>query len=565
MNKTQDLKKEDILGYECRFVVFCNNRRSSNDLHLIKEIIHTKDGRQIPNLRKIYNYKRPFWVANKANRRYTQPKEWEDVSKLRRFETTQSRLPVAIARALGNPGWNGNIRTLYENPYLYGADILSTALIKEKYQTSFPNLITPFSVAAFDTEKDMINGTEEINMATISFKERVFTAVRKDFFQGQANIEKRLRESLDKYLAEYVKKRNITWEIKLVDTDIDIIRSCMNKMHEWKPDFMNIWNINFDIPLIEKSLRNKGIDPADIFSDPSIEPEFRHFRYKEGPAQKITDSGVVMSLKLEERWHTLYTPSSSYFIDGMCVYQKLRIASGSEPSYSLDAILGKELGIRKLNFKEAEHVKKAEWHMFMQKHHPFEYVIYNVFDCISLEELDEKTKDLQFSLPLFSGCSDFSNFKSQPRRLVDDLHFKCLAKNKVIGVTSSLLKSDLDKETIPVKDIIITLPPELRTRDGLKRIEGLNNLVTNIYAFAADLDVSSAYPTNETVFNISKETTRKELCSIENKEWDEIRTQTLNLSGGYTNAVEICTELLNMPSLNDLLKAFKTNRNIQNE
>lgn len=478
--------KEEILGYECRFVTFCQNRRSDRDLHVVKEIIHTKDGRQIPNIRKIYDYKRPFWIATKSNRKYTQNKEWEDIEKLKKFETTQSRLGIAISRALGKPGFSGDIRKLYNDPYLYGADILSTALIKERYMRSFPDLTTPFSVACFDTEKDMKNGTDQINMATISFKDRVYTAVDKSFFEGHSNVIDRLHKAMDKYLSEYVTKRKINWQVELVDSDTDVIIHCMNKMHEWKPDFMAIWNINFDVPLMEKSLRDKGIDPADVFSDPSVEKEFRFFRYKQGPNKKVTDSGKVMPLKPAEQWHTLYTPSSAYFIDAMCVYQKLRIANGSESSYALDAILNKELGIRKLKFKEAEHLQKADWHIFMQTNYPFEYVIYNVFDCISMEELDEKTNDLQFSLPLFSGYSDFANFKSQPRRLADKLHFFCLERNKVIGVTSENLKTELDQKTIPLTDLIVTLPAELRTNNGLQCILENPNMRTSIYAHAAD-------------------------------------------------------------------------------
>lgn len=487
MQETQLPAKEDIVGYECRFAVYCpGNRYSDRDLHVIKEIIHTKDGREIPHLRKVYDYKRPFWVAKPAQRKYEQHREWEDISNLRKFETTQSRMSQSIARALGRPGSDGNPRDLFRSPYLYGADILSTSLIKNKYLTSFPNLITPYSVACFDTEKDMKLGTDEINMATISLKDRVYTAIDKSFFEGYTDIIPRLQRTMDKYLSEYVKKRNINWEVEIVDSDVEIIKRCMNKMHEWKPDFMAIWNIDFDLPLMEKTLRSKGVDPADVFSDPSVEKEFRFFRYKQGPNKKITDSGQVMPLKPAEQWHTLYTPSSSYFIDAMCVYQKIRMQEGSEPSYALDAILNKELGIRKLNFTEAEHLEKADWHIFMQSKFPFEYVIYNVFDCISMEELDEVTTDLAYTLPFFSESSDFANFKSQPRRLVDKLHFTCLERDKVIGVTSDALKTEFDQKVVPLSDLIVTLPADLRTNEGLKCIKENPNLFTNIYTFVAD-------------------------------------------------------------------------------
>lgn len=38
--------------------------------------------------------------------------------------------------------------------------------------------------------------------------------------------------------------------------------------------------------------------------------------------------------------------------------------------------------------------------------------------------------------------------------------------------------------------------------------------------------------------------------------------QTINLSGGYTNAVEFCTEVLNLPTLTTLLDAFKEDEQV---
>lgn len=563
MSQETKYSKEDILGYECRFAVYCPSKWNGDDMHFIKEVVHLKDGRTLPNTRKIYNYKRPFWVAKPAYRNYTQHREWEDLDKLTRYESTQSKLSQSIARALGMPGFNGDPRTLFDSPYLYGADILSTALIKKRYMTQFPNLITPYTRAAFDTEKDMVKGHGKINMATLSFGDRVYTAIDKDFFEGYTGVIERLHKKLNEHLGSYVKKRNITWEVELVEDDAQVVLNCLKKIHEWKPDWTAIWNMNFDIPLMEKTLIDKGINPAHVYSDPSVEDEYKFYRYKQGPNKKKTESGKVMSLKPAEQWHTLYTPASTYFIDAMCVYQRLRIQDGAERSYSLDNILNKVLGIRKLNFKEADHLEKADWHIFMQSKYPLEYVVYNVFDCISMEELDDETADLSYSVPIFSDSSDFANFKSQPRRYADKMHFECLNANRVYGVTSNKLKSDLDALTIPLSDIIITLPAELRTRQGLKVIAENPMMSTNIYPYVADLDVSSAYPNNGCVFNISKETTRKEVINIEGKNWDIIRTQGINLSAGYTNAIEFGMQMLNLPSPDQILSAFISDRNLQ--
>lgn len=479
------LSKDEIKGYECRFAVHVQNPyHDDDDVHFIKEIIHLKDGTTRPNLRMIRNYKRPFWVAKKAHRNYRQFKEWEDIEKLNRFECTQSKLFQSIAKALGKAGFKGSLRSLLSEPYVYGADILSTTLIKQKYLQQFPDLITPYSVACFDTETNMDD--ERINMATISFGTRVYTAVTKKFLKGYSNVIERLHGKLRQYIGEYIDKRKIEWEVELVDTDVDVIKNCFQRAHEWQPDFLAIWNMNFDVPKMIETLEREGIKPEDVFCDPRVPRQYRYFRYKQGPNQKVTDSGKVMPLKPSDQWHTVYCPATFYFIDPMCTYRKLRIADGEEPSYALDAILDKKLGIRKLKFKEADHVQKGEWHKFMQANYPLEYVIYNVFDCVSMEELDEKTKDLCFSLPLGSGPSDFADFKSQPRRLVDQLHFVCLEQNKVIGSTSDSLADDIDQQTLPITDWIVTLPATLVVQNGLNVIKDNPYHKTNIRVHVGD-------------------------------------------------------------------------------
>lgn len=71
------------------------------------------------------------------------------------------------------------------------------------------------------------------------------------------------------------------------------------------------------------------------------------------------------------------------------------------------------------------------------------------------------------------------------------------------------------------------------------------------------LDVSAAYPTNQCVFNVSKETTKKEIVSIKGVNDNLQKMQGINLSGGQTNAIEFCQKLLSFPSLDDLLVQFE--------
>ena len=90
----------------------------------------------------------------------------------------------------------------------------------------------------------------------------------------------------------------------------------------------------------------------------------------------------------------------------------------------------------------------------MQDRYPLEYIIYNVFDCVSMEILDEVTSDLSIKLPSASDLSDFENFKSQPRRLVDKLHYFYQEHGKVIATTSDAMADELDSLTMSNNDWI---------------------------------------------------------------------------------------------------------------
>lgn len=451
-----NIDPSNVKAVECRFAVYCPPQDGGrDDYHLVKEIIHTNDGQVIPNIRYLKNYQRPFWVTKKGFRKHTSKKEWEDVSRVTEYKSTQTRLIEKASMALEMPYFRGNLRRLNRSPYLYGTDILSTAIIKKIYQDKFPDTVTPYTIACYDTETDVLHGTNEIRIATLSYKDKVFTAVEKSFVAGYSDVVNRLHALLDKYMGEVIKRRGIKWEVVICEDEADVVKKLFAKAHEWRPDFLAIWNMNFDIPKTVEALKRANIDPADVFSDPSVPKGFRFFSYKEGPAQKVTASGKVTPIKPAARWHTVFCPSSFYVIDAMCAYRHIRTGMQEEPSYSLDAILKKHKVGSKLKFEEADGYVGLGWHQKMQRDHPLEYIIYNVNDSVEMEELDDKTKDLSIQLPMMSGFSDFENFKSQPRRVVDQLHFFVQTqKNKVIGSTSDEMSEDLDEMTVGLKDWI---------------------------------------------------------------------------------------------------------------
>lgn len=550
--------KENIKGFECKHAVYVPAQDGSkDDMLAIKEVIHTHDGERIPYLRMISNYERSFYLTKEGFRNHTDKKEWEDINKLQKFTTNQNRLILSIGRALGRPTIKGSLKMIADNPYLYGTDITTPTLVKKRYMDKFPECRSVNSVAVLDIETDVVEGHEEPIYIGATFQNKAVLAVTKHFLGTLMNAEDKLQQKFEQYLGDVQKERNITLTPIIVDDPAEGVVEVMKHIHSWMPDFLTLWNMDFDIPRIEEMLVKYGHSPADVFSDPKVPNRFRYFRYNQGKSHKVTAAGKFMSVHPADRWHTVDCPATFFIIDSMCVYKLLRAANGNEPSYGLDYQLNKHIKRGKLKFEEADQYTGLEWHQFMQKNFKIEYGIYCLFDCIGVELFDEKLRDLAQSISVQCGASEYKIFNSQPKRLVNDLYFFALERNKVIASCGKNVKTDLDEKVIGKRDWIITLPSYLVKTDGLKVVNETPELSTLIYSHVADLDVSSGYPTIQRILNMSKETTYRELSKMRGiDEWTQ-RMAGINLTASHVNAYEIACNLFKAPRFDDLLVEFE--------
>lgn len=572
---------ELIEGVECKHVVFIPaTEDGGDDYHYIKEVVHMKDKTLIPKTRVIKNYQRPYMVTKEAYRNHAQKKEWEEASRVQLYKSTQSNLVRSIARTLEMPGFSGSLKRLMRAPkeprkqangkyrpggqFVYGADILSTSVIKqEEYMAKYPQCNSFATVACTDTETNMITRDGKIIMQTISMGKKVYTAVDKAFLANYSDPEKSLRETMMVVMPELITDRGIDWEIEMVENQAIIVCKVIEKAHQWMPDFLSMWNADFDIKKMIEALKWGGMEPKDVFSDPRLPHWLRGFEYKIGNDTKKTASGKSMPLAPHMVWNTVVTPASFYIVDSMCAYKQIRTGKQEERSYGLDFILNKHLKRGKLKFTAADHLKGADWHTFMQIHYPLEYVIYNVFDCVGMEMLDEKTRDLAVAMPQGAIMSDYSKFNSQPRRVCDKLHYFCLERGKVMGTTSDEMKTELDDKVISLRQWIVMLPAHLVADNGLQLILEYPMLRSNIRTHIGDLDVSASYPNGGSTHNISRETTKKELVSIAGVSEQVRRMQGINFSGGATNAVEICSNVFKMPTISMWIDAYRDQNNTE--
>jgi hypothetical protein len=51
----------------------------------------------------------------------------------------------------------------------------------------------------------------------------------------------------------------------IVNTELDLILEVMKKAHIWKPDFMEVWNIGYDMNMMLNVLKKNNIKPEDVY------------------------------------------------------------------------------------------------------------------------------------------------------------------------------------------------------------------------------------------------------------------------------------------------------------
>lgn len=551
--------QKDIENYEKRFSLGKMKKNPNipskprNDIHVVKEHIYFKDGTSMPNLRVIENYEKPFWVTKEHLQRHKNKKESEELKNLNMFKSTESNIGSEVAKKLGSMFAGVKTeREVRKSPYVYGLDIASSAYLKRAYDKKYGEF-NPFSLCTIDIEEYMPE--RDVTIITIAMKDKLFSCVLEKYLPKVSNISKRLSEIYKKHVPPTDLTKNIRKECIFCKTEMEMVRRVFAKIHEWMPDILEVWNIGYDIPRIVEICEQNKVNPKDIFSDPNIPKEFRYFNYKEGAKSKLTEAGVFKPKDFHELWNVVQTPSSFYVIDGMSAFYYIRQGSKKLPTgYGLDSVLKTILGDNfvKLKFKDgkAEKLVRLALHNYMTENRFLEYTVYNWYDNLGPLMLDEKTKDLQTTLPMLSGYSSFEDFHSNPKKIVTAMHFFCLERGMVLGSRPSVTE---EEESLGLGSWIVTLASHRIKMNGMNCVIEGKNIKTLIRGNTLDSDQVSGYPSDGQSANVSKETTTKEILEVGKIDELTFKTQNINLFFGKVNNLEYANKMFNAPTAYEML------------
>ncbi len=536
-----------------------NKENKTDDALFIKErLCHPETGQEKPHFRFVENYKRKWYITKKGVRsQHEQKREYEFLENLDEYESTDASMPYRINQVLGRPcGGFPRMGDLCKSPYVYGTDISSAVLYKaeEDIRNKAANgaWVPDYNLAVADYETNTHSSEEEIITGAISYKNKALIVASEAFMAGIVTPEAKMQEITERYLGKEIIDRNMEVAYKVVKDDLAVARAIMGFAHHHKPDFLTFWNMNFDINKMIQSCERHGINPVNLFCDPSVPPKYRSFRWREDKPNSVTASGKKKNKDPSDTWNVVEAPASFYIIDAMCVFRMLRVIEGKRRSYSLDAILGEEIGMRKLDIPGVEGNHNLLWHRKMQKTHKAEYCAYNLFDCISVELLDEATGDLAKKISLYADGSEFSTLSSNPKRLANSIHVFLLKQGKVLCSTSGNMTESLDKHVLDKKDWIVTLANELAELTGLSIYKERPELLVRAAKDVADIDITSGYPTAHSVANVAKSTTLAEISKIQGLSRLMVKEIAVNMMAVPANSIDIGNKVLKLPSLYEL-------------
>lgn len=284
-----------------------------------------------------------------------------------------------------------------------------------KVKKSFMDIETDiYGLSDADTKifnKDKINAItfvtsfDPFNKEENSDKKHVFTFLLRDYsiYTQQEEFEKDIEsfkvECKERFNnipltvngKEIMHKSDFEFHFLFFDSEGDLLTNFYSIVNAVTPDTMAIWNIEFDIPKIYNRMIMNGIDPIQAMSHPQYPKEARFLEMNIDRRGFVTFSNRKTNIK-----------SSNLFlhVDQMLLYAGMTKGAKSIPDYSLDTVLGIEIGYQKDKFENGITIRNVHRKDYKK------FVLYSINDTISQEVLDFYTShtNTAFKDTQTAGC-----------------------------------------------------------------------------------------------------------------------------------------------------------------
>lgn len=322
-----------------------------------------------------------------------------------------------------------------------------------------------------------------------------------EFFEN--NMDMFIQECHEEFDDKYNKPE---FHIKVFDKETDLLKMTFALLHKMKPDFIEIWNMSYDIPAIIKRLNILGEDPRAYFCHSDFETPYIKYNYDN-----------IYKNDFKNKNESFECTSYSTWVDQMLQYAGVRKAARDYGSVSLDNIAGIELGAEKRRYS-----KKTVTVLNGAIEEYYSFVKYSINDVLLQYGIDKHTGDLQglFEQALY-GATRISKTLKQSVYLKNVFALDYFKKYDIVPKNNDNISyiNNKNEEDAVDKDMLsetgevdydeISLPgavvgdPTLNEHMGVTILGKRSN---TYFKYVCDLDYSSMYPNIKISSNIGPHT-----------------------------------------------------------
>lgn len=357
-----------------------------------------------------------------------------------------------------------------------------------------------------------------------------------------------VEQNFDKFVKEFIRPHDHDESIKYVgkfyDSEKELLKGCFDVIHETKPDFCGIWNMNFDIPYIIRRMIVLEMDYINIMCHPDVPAEFRIVKYiEDSQRMSMSFNSKKGNTHPSRLWDWCHISGYTQFYDMMALYSLMRKGE-LFPSYKLDDIAESETGFGKLDY----HV--LGYNIQKLSHQNFKiFLSYSAIDTVRLFQIESFTDDFNRSI-IFSDNTKLQTSQKISYVIKNKMYriYKDLKPSKVIG---NNVQYNIHEK---ISGAIIASPDNLRIKG-----KGILNGNGFTYDHVVDFDEASEYPRVILTFNISKNSIHSTMIriSLNDKPLGNPKDFNKLLQTRKSSIFEIGETYFGLPSVEDMIKKIE--------
>lgn len=443
---------------------------------------------------------------------------------------------------------------LQRYPRFFGSDINIDNYYKMYFYKKYGNKIGDYKKSYLDIEVDAKDyGYPDPMRAPcpvyllsffIESENTMFTYILDDSkkYKGLPDFKK----NLDKFVKEELMaeiSNTINYKMKFFENEVDLIKSYFETMHKYKPDFCQAWNFTFDIMTLINRLRNfetvYGYKTENIVCHSEIPEQYRQIYYKEDKDPRVTE--------FQNLWHWLSIPGYTQWICSMSMYANIRKSEGKEPSYSLNDIAFKELGIGKLDYSDIAYDVMSLPYIDISR-----AIKYNILDTYLLFLLENKNNDIdkimyQAQVTKLSSCTKVTATIKNMKTIFYEKMGLAIGNN-----VNALMYGGKEESFAGA----IVSDPSLNNKHASRIFD---YMTSTIFTYVIDNDLTSMYPSIMVAHNIYRTTllfhiTRVgTLMNLPNESLDRINLDSCFDNLQTEDYIRFGSQYLNLPSLERII------------